>query len=209
MLSSTSRIDPDAGEAGLAPRVAVERADAHQAVHARFGFQPAVGVATLDLEGAALDASLFTGALLQPAHLEAAPLGPARVHARQHLGPVLRLGATGAGVDLDIGVVGVGLAGQQRLEPGGTRLGAGLAQGGLGVGDHRLVLLGLGHLDQPDVVVNRGAQAPDGSDRRLEPGALLHHRLGLLLVVPQRRILGARVQLVETNDRTVVVKDAS
>jgi hypothetical protein len=31
----------------------------------------------------------------------------------------------------------------------------------------------------------------------------------MLLVVPQRRILGARVQLVETDDRTVVVKDAS
>ena len=37
----------------------------------------------------------------------------------------------------------------------------------------------------------------------------LHDRLGLLLVVPQRRVLGARVQLVETDDRTVVVKDAS
>jgi hypothetical protein len=31
----------------------------------------------------------------------------------------------------------------------------------------------------------------------------------LLGVVPQRRILGARVQLVETDDRPVVVKDAS
>jgi hypothetical protein len=29
------------------------------------------------------------------------------------------------------------------------------------------------------------------------------------LVVPQRRILGARVQLGETDDRVVVVKDAS
>jgi hypothetical protein len=33
--------------------------------------------------------------------------------------------------------------------------------------------------------------------------------LSLLLVVPQRRILGARVQLVEAYDRAVVVKDAS
>ena len=52
-------IDPDRGEAGLPPRVAVERADAHEAVHARFGLQPAVGVGAVHLEGAALDARLF------------------------------------------------------------------------------------------------------------------------------------------------------
>ena len=45
--------------------------------------------------------------------LVAAALGPARVHALEHLGPVLALGAAGAGIDLDIGVVGVGLAGEQ------------------------------------------------------------------------------------------------
>ena len=90
-----------------------------------------------------------------------------------------------------------------------ARLGARFAERPLGVGDHGLVLLGLGHLDQADIVVDRGAQALDGGDGALEPGALLHHRLGLLLVVPQRRILGARVQLGETDDRLVVVKDAS
>ena len=149
------------------------------------------------------------GALLQPAHLVAAPLGPARVHARQHLGPVLGFGAAGAGVDLDIGVVRVGLAAQQRLEPRLAGLVTRRAQRLLGVGDHRLVLLGLGHLDQTDIVVDRRAQALDSGDGALQPRALLHHGLGFLLVVPQRRILGARVQLVETDDRTVVVKDAS
>src|SRR3546814_18271245 len=43
-------------------------------------------------------------------------LGPANVHAQQHLRPVLRLGAAGAGVDLEVAVVGVGLAGQQAFE---------------------------------------------------------------------------------------------
>ena len=42
--------------------------------------------------------------------LVAAALGPARVHAQQHVGPVLALGAAGAGMDFEIGVVGVGLA---------------------------------------------------------------------------------------------------
>ena len=45
--------------------------------------------------------------------LHAVALAPARVHALQHLGPVLALGAAGAGIDLDIGVVGIGLAGEQ------------------------------------------------------------------------------------------------
>jgi len=31
------------------------------------------------------------------------PLGPAQIHAQQHLGPVLRLGAAGAGLDVQIG----------------------------------------------------------------------------------------------------------
>ena len=54
--------------------------------------------------------------LLEQLDLVAVLLGPARVHAQQHAGPVLAFGAAGAGMDFEIGVVGVGLAGQQRLE---------------------------------------------------------------------------------------------
>ena len=178
-------------------------------MHAALGFQPAIGVRALDLVGAGFDPGFFAGALLEPAHLVAAALGPARVHARQHLRPVLGLGAAGAGVDLDIGVVGVGLARKQRLEPRRLGFGGGLAQRLLALGDGGLVLLGLGHLDQADIVVDRRPQTPDRADRCFEPGALAHHLLGFLGIVPQRRILGARVQFIETDDRAVVVKDAS
>src|SRR5712692_2733548 len=41
--------------------------------------------------------------------LVAVLLGPARVHAQQHVRPVLALGAAGAGMDLEIAVVAVGL----------------------------------------------------------------------------------------------------
>jgi hypothetical protein len=47
--------------------------------------------------------------------LEALALGPADVHAHQHLGPVLGLGAAGAGVHGDDGVERVGLAGEHGL----------------------------------------------------------------------------------------------
>ena len=44
------RIDPDAGEGGVPPRIGVEGRDAHQPVHARFRLQPAIGVVALDQE---------------------------------------------------------------------------------------------------------------------------------------------------------------
>ena len=202
-------IDPDRGEAGLSPGITVERRDAHETVHARFGLHPAIGIRALDLEGTGFDAGFFASAFLKPAHLEAAALGPARVHSCQHLGPVLGLGAAGAGVDLTIGVVGIGLARQQGFEPRLGRLGARFGERPLGIGDHRLVLLRFGHLDQADIVVDGGAQALDGGDGGLETRALAHHGLGLLRIAPQRRILGARVQLFQTDDREIVVKDAS
>ena len=47
---------------------------------------------------------------------EAVPLGPAHVHAHQHLGPVLRLGAAGAGMDREERVAPVVGTLQHRLE---------------------------------------------------------------------------------------------
>ena len=55
------------------------------------------------------------GARLQQLDLEAAPLGPAHLHPQHHLGPVLGVGAAGAGVDRDERVAGVVAAGEQPL----------------------------------------------------------------------------------------------
>ena len=107
------RVDEHRGERGVPPRVGVERRDAHQPVHADFRLQQAVGVLAVDLEGDRLDARAFA---LQPVGdhgLEALALGPAQVHAQQHLGPVLAFGAAGAGVDGDDGAARVVFAGEQ------------------------------------------------------------------------------------------------
>ncbi len=48
--------------------------------------------------------------------VEAAPLGPAGVHAQHHLGPVLRVGAPGTGMDLGHGVAVVVGSGEQGAE---------------------------------------------------------------------------------------------
>ena len=50
------RIDGDAGERCVPPRVGIERRDAHQPVHAGFGLQPAIGILALDQQGGGFDA---------------------------------------------------------------------------------------------------------------------------------------------------------
>src|SRR4051794_19589070 len=115
-------VHPYRGKACVPARIRVVGRDAHQPVDARFGLEPAVGVLALDLERRRLEARLFARALLDQAHLIAALLRPAHVHARQHGGPVLALGAPGACMHLDIAVVGVGLARQQRLDRAPLRL---------------------------------------------------------------------------------------
>ena len=67
--------------------------------------------------------------------LVAVLLGPARVHAQQHVGPVLALGAAGAGMDFEIGVDCVGLARQQRFQLAPRDLLLQLLERVLGLGD--------------------------------------------------------------------------
>ena len=155
------RIDIHAGERGVPARVGVERRDAHQAMHAALGLEPAIGVAALDLDGGRLDARLFAAGLLDPVDLEAVLLGPARVHSQQHAGPVLALGAAGAGMHLQVAVIGVRLARQERLELAARDIGAQLLERGLGLANDLLVVLGLAELDHGELVVELALDAGD------------------------------------------------
>ena len=94
----------------------VERRLADQPVHAGFGAQPAVRVLALHVDRRALDAGDVAGRVLEHVDGEAAPLAPAQVHAQQHLGPVLRLGAAGAGLNVEERVVRVHLAREHAAE---------------------------------------------------------------------------------------------
>ena len=113
--SSTTGDDLDAGERRLAAVGGVERRQADEPVHALLGGVEAVGVLALGAEGRRLDAGLLPRARLEQLDLEAAPLGPAHHHAQDHLGPVLGVGAAGAGVDGHERVAGVVAAGEQAL----------------------------------------------------------------------------------------------
>ena len=124
-------------------------------------------------------------------------LGPAHVHAGEHRRPVAALGAAGAGVDLEEGVVAVGLAVEQRLGLPGRRQVAQRPDRGLGVGDHGGVALGLAELDQlllVGEVLGEALVAVEGVGEGL---AVAHQLLGAGRVVPERRVLGHRVQLFE------------
>ena len=75
--------------------------------------------------------------------------------------------------------------------------------------DDRLILLGLAELDHADIVFKLLLDAADRGELILERGALLHHALRALLIVPEVGIFGESVQLVEPPARFVDVKDAS
>jgi hypothetical protein len=119
------------------------------------------------------------------------------------------LGAAGAGMDLEIGVVRIGLARQQRLDLAPLRLVGDCLQRLLGVGDEARVVLGLGELDQADIVVQVLVEAADRLQHVLEAGALAHQLLRARRIVPEAGLLGGLVQFLESGSRDIPVKDAS
>ena len=155
------------------------------------------------------DAGLLAFRLLQLHHLVAVLLAPADVHALQHLGPVLRLGAALPGIDLHVAIVGVGLTGQKAFDLAPVRLIGEGAQGFQAVGNHVGVALGLGELDQLHRVGDLGFQLQHGLDAVGEEGPLAHQLLGVGGVVPEGRVLGERVQLGQAMLGGIPVKDAS
>jgi hypothetical protein len=104
--SSTSGYT-NSDERGVAAAGRVERRLAHQAVHAGFGAQEAVGVFAFDLQGGGLDAGHLAVGFFHHFDLEAFAFAIAQVLAQQHRGPVLGFGAAGAGLDVDEAVVRV------------------------------------------------------------------------------------------------------
>ena len=79
-------------------------------MHAALGLEEAVGVLALDRDRGGLEAGFLARARLDELGLEAAVVGPAEVHAQQHLRPVLRVGTARAGVHRHDGVARVVLA---------------------------------------------------------------------------------------------------
>ena len=154
-------------------------------MHARLRLQPAIGIGALDQDRRRFDARLFARMLADDLDLVVAPLRPAHIHALQHLRPVLALGAAGAGVDLHIGVVGVGLAGEQRFHLALVRFGPELLQRRLGFRDDALVALLLTERDELNIVVKLECDPAEARERGFELLPLAHEALRPRRVAPE------------------------
>src|SRR6056297_3366393 len=178
-------------------------------MHSRFRLRPAIGVMALDHERRALDAGFFAVGDLDNLDLEAALLGPADIHPHQHLGPVLALGAAGAGMDLDERVVGIRLAGEQRLDLGALRFAFQAAQRALTFGDSVGITLGIAEFDQGNGVLEFLFETLDRLDLVFQRSAFAHEFLRGIRIIPEIGILGQGVQFGETALGMIPVKDAS
>jgi len=98
-------IDEHAGERSMAAVAGIERGFSHQSMHTGFGAQMTVGIVADHFDSRAFYAGDLTIGLFQHFDLEAFALAVAQIHAQQHGGPVLRLGAAGTGLDVDEAVV--------------------------------------------------------------------------------------------------------
>ena len=96
---------------------------------------------------------------------------------------------------LQIGVVGIGLAREQALELALAGFRAQAVERRLGLGEDRLVALGLRELDQAQRVLELALDLAIALDAALEPRALAQQALRRRGLIPEVRILDERVEL--------------
>jgi len=109
-------------------------------VDAAFAPQVAVPVRAGDDDGRALQARLFARRHVDDLSAVAVGLGPAKIHAQQHLGPVLGFRAAGAGVHREDGVACIVFARKQRRQFEAIEPPADGFQLALNIGERRRVL---------------------------------------------------------------------
>ncbi len=202
-------VDGDARERGVAAGVGIIGRDAHEAVDAGLGLEPAIGVLALDLDDGALDAGFFALADVGDGDLVAAFLGPSRVHAQEHGSPVLAFGAAGTGVDLEVGVHAVGFTGEQGLDLAALDILDEALEGCLALGHGGFVVLRLTQLEQGHGIVEFALELLVAGDGAFHALTLAHDLLGALRIGPEVGILAVAVQLFEALFGRIPVKETS
>ena len=202
--------DLDEGERRLAPLLRVERADPDEPMHAALGAQPAVGAPAVDLDRHALEPGLLAFLLVDDLGREAVALGPAEVHPQEHLGPVGRLRAAGAGADR---------AGSRRARRTRRENSRAVRSRRKSISREAGVALQLG-LEARRRPSRRGARArPSRSSARRQrsrhvsisvrrPSASRRTFWADALVVPEPGLLGQRLELGDARFLGLEVKDA-
>ncbi len=187
--------DVDGGEAGLAFSFGVERADSDEAVDAGFAAQVAVGHGASDDDGGVVDAGLFVVLAVDEGSGVIVFLCPLQIHAQEHFGPVVGIGAAVAGADGEdrsggvVGAVEQGFEfelldfGFEPLDFGGDFGGEGIVFGG--------------HFDHRGQVVAGGVGFVERFDEAEERLALGDFELCGFLAVPE---IGGSHQVVDRLD---------
>jgi len=134
-------------------------------------------------------------------------VAPAQIHAQQHLRPVLGLGAAGAGLDVQEGVVGVHLAREHAAKFEVRHLDLIVAQVAHHGGNRLIVLLGHRQIQQFPGFVETGIQFSQGQHHRLQGGALASQGLGQLGPAPDIRLFEFPLDLDQTLGFVIEVKD--
>ena len=171
----------------MAARLRVKRRDAHEAMDALLRLEEAVGIMALDEERCALDAGLIARQQVSRLDREAVALGPAAVHAQQHLRPVLRLCSARTGVQRQDGIVGIVRAGEQHLKLQSLEAFSNRCELRLDVIFHALILLFHAHLPECLSILELADEVLVLVDADLDVIEFLVDLLGLLCIVPERR----------------------
>jgi hypothetical protein len=136
-------------------------------------------------------------------------LGPAQIHPQEHFRPVLRLGAARTGLDVEIRVVGVHIAGEHapELEALDARFEA--SQITFHFGCRRRVVFFNGQRKQLVRIAQAVRNFVEADDDLLQPGSFLAQCLRALGVVPDVRLLQFALNLGQPFRLLIVVKDTS
>ena len=172
------------------------------------GAQVAIGVPSFDEDGHALGAGLVTGQVVEDIGGKALVLGPAQVHPHEHVHPVLGLGAAGAGMDGEDGVVGIVLTGEHALQLHLVDTLPQLIQAGDHLVETLLVVLLHGHVEEHPGILQLAIGLFPGLDDLLGLPQLLLHLLGPGLIVPEIRPQGLLFEPLNQLPLAIQVKDA-
>ena len=198
------------GKRGVPAVAGVERRFAHQAVHAGFGAQPAVGIVADHADGRALDAGDFAVALIDDFGLDAMRVGPFQIHAQQHGGPVLRFGAAGAGLNVEKRIVRVHLAGKHALEFEPFDLARPSASTSASISSAaRASDSSAARSSSSRRIAQAALEVIQAADDLLEFGAFLAEFLRAIRVVPDAGLLEFARYFLQSLVLVVVIKDTS
>jgi hypothetical protein len=134
-------------------------------------------------------------------------LAPAQVHAQQHFGPVLRLGAARAGLDVDERVRRIHLAREHALEFELLDFRRKVVDVVGDCRDRALVVLTEREIEQVARLAECVGQRADAADETVERRALLAEILRALRIVPDGRALELARDFFEAFGLRVEVKD--